>query len=141
MDDQAKSEQAQNEAALSVSVGMHLVIEMQDPAGTNERLEFDLVRHEQADFSKGLMSERAPLAQAIQGHLRGETISFVLPTGAQQTALIVNITPSNREPSPDVDRVQVLKTAKDKITKRESKQTALTAELHYGSVDPDKIEE
>jgi hypothetical protein len=88
------------------------------------------------------MSERAPLAQAILGHGRGETVQYIPPSGNEQSVTILSVEPSSRKPDqPASDRTQVLDETMDKIARRESRQIALTTELHYGSIDPDGIEE
>ncbi|MCL4396606.1 MAG: GreA/GreB family elongation factor [Chloroflexi bacterium] len=124
---------------LCVAVGTHVIIKVK--AGASERLEFDLVPDRRSDFSAGLMSDRAPLAQAILGRSSGETVQYLPPSGAEQTVTILSVEPSKRELSATSDRADVLGETMDKIARRESRQIALTTELHYGSIDPDGIEE
>jgi Transcription elongation factor, GreA/GreB, C-term len=124
-----------------VTIGMHVAITIGNKSETSERLEFDVVPDNQSDFSSGLISERAPLAQALLGHVRGETVKYVPPSGADQIVTILNVEPSQREILPITDRANSLGQLKDKIARRESRQIALTTELHYGSIDPDGIEE
>ena len=126
---------------LRVSVGMHVTVEIKE-SGMIERLEFDLVPDKQSDFSAGLMSERAPMAQAIQGRLAGETVQYLSPAAVTQTVTVLSIEVSKRElERPVSDREEVLGEVMDRIVRRESKQIALTAELHYGSIDPDGIKD
>ncbi|HEX7588721.1 MAG TPA: GreA/GreB family elongation factor [Anaerolineae bacterium] len=121
---------------------MHIAIEIKDQTGATERMVFDLVPDKQANFSSGLISERAPLAQAILGRTSGETVQYLPPSGAQQTVTILTIEQSGRASMrPDSDRVQALEQVKDRIARRESRQIALTTELHYGSIDPDGIKD
>jgi Transcription elongation factor, GreA/GreB, C-term len=126
---------------LRVIVGMHVVIAIQTEIGTSEQLEFDVVPDKQSDFSSGLMSERAPLARAIYGRESGETVRYVPPVGVEQSVTILKVEPSQRELPPTADRTNNLGELMDKIALRESRQIALTTELHYGSIDPDGIEE
>ena len=141
MPDDLKTKQLdQNESGSRVSVGMHVVISIETKTGTREQLEFDLVPDKQSDFSSGLMSERAPLAQALLGHASGETVQYVPPASSEQTVTILKVEPSRRA-LPTADREDSLGELKDKIARRESRQIALTTELHYGSIDPDGIEE
>ena len=127
---------------LCVSVGQHIVVEIKDQEGVTERLEFDLVPDKDSDFSSGLMSERAPLAQTIHGRAIGETVEYTPPSGVQQTVTILSIEPSVAERTRSVsNREQVLGEVQDRIARRESRQIALTTELHYGSIDPDGIKE
>lgn len=140
-DDLRTNDVTQDESGLRVTVGMHVAIAIQNKAGTSEHLEFDLVPDKQSDFSSGLMSERAPLARALLGHQSGETVQHLPPSGAEQTVTILKVEPSQRELPPTADRADSLGEAMDKIARRESRQIALTTELHYGSIDPDGIEE
>lgn len=140
-DNLQKPDVPQNEAGLRVSVGTHVAVEIKEN-GVIERLEFDLVPDEQSDFSAGLMSERAPLAQAIQGKLSGETVQYFSPSATEQTVTILSVEPAKRDlERPVTDRKEVLGEVMDRIARRESKQIALTAELHYGSIDPDGIKD
>ena len=142
MDNRRKNDTSADGTEPRVSVGMHVSIEIKDPEGRSERMEFDLVPDKQSDFSSGLISERAPVAQAIYGRTTGETIQYVPPSGARQTVTILRIEPSDSEPArPSTDREQSLGEVKDRIARRESRQIALTTELHYGSIDPDGIKE
>ena len=127
---------------LRVAVGMHVIVEIKNREGMTERMEFDLVPDKQSNFSSGLMSERAPLAQAILDHARGDTVEYLPPSGSKQTVTILTVTPSSSELARSAsDRVQVLEQVQDRIARRESRQIALTTELHYGSIDPDGIQE
>ena len=51
--------------ALSAQTGMHVVVELITSSGENERLEFDIVPDQLADFASGYLSESTPLAKAI----------------------------------------------------------------------------
>lgn len=131
-----------NETELRATVGMHILVEIRDREDRTERLGFDLVPDKESDFSSGLISERAPLAQAIEGHVIGETVQYLPPSGAQQTVKILSIEPSAADRArPASDHTQVLGEVQDRIARRESRQIALTTELHYGSIDPDGIKE
>jgi len=142
MDNLPEQSPSPGENELRAIVGMHIVIGIKDREGTSERLEFDLVPDKQSDFSSGFISERAPLAQAIHGRLSGETVQYLPPSGAQQTVTILSIEPSGAAAQrPVSDREQVIGQVQDRIARRESRQIALTTELHYGSIDPDAIKE
>lgn len=141
-DELKEQEDAQSTWVLRARVGMHVTVEIEDKAGASEQLEFDLVPDAASNFSAGMMSERAPLARALRDHATGETIEYTPPSGNRQTVKIVDIRPSGREADPTgSDRKDVLGKVMYGIARRESRQIALTAELHYGSIDPDGIEE
>ncbi len=142
MDDPHKTNVNPKGTDLRVTVGMRVAVEIKDREGKSERLEFDLVPDKESDFSSGLISERAPLAQAIGGLLIAETVQYHPPSGTQQTVTILSIEPSTAERAqPASDRSHVLEQVQDRIARRESRQIALTTELHYGSIDPDGIKE
>jgi hypothetical protein len=127
---------------LRASVGMHVAVEIRDQERVTERFEFNLVPDKESNFSSGLISERAPLAQAIHDRLCGETVQYLPPSGTRQTVKILSIEPSvAKQARPAIDREQVLGEVQDRIARRESRQIALTTELHYGSIDPDGIKE
>ncbi len=63
------------------------------------------------------------------------------PSYEAQTVTIVSVTSRDDAGEPAPDRDAVLDQARDKSARRESRQTALTAELHYGSIDPDGLGE
>lgn len=142
MDDLQKTDVTPEGTELRVIVGMRVAVEIKDREGRGERLEFDLVSDKESDFSAGLVSERAPLAQAILGRLIDETVQYLPPSGTQQTVTILSIEWSGAERArPASDRSHVLEEVQDQIARRESRQIALTTELHYGSIDPDGIKE
>lgn len=134
-------QQTEDRLDLAAAVGMHVVVELKGKTGAAQKLEFDIVQDKQSDFSAGLMSERAPLAQAILGHAAGEQVEFVAPSREPQTVTLLSVSPRAAAGEPVPDRDAVLDQARDKIARRESRQIALTAELHYGSIDPDGIKE
>jgi hypothetical protein len=55
---------------------MHVEIELTDQEGENERLSFDIVPEEQADFYSGLLGENTPLARAILGQRAGSQVYY-----------------------------------------------------------------
>lgn len=140
MSNKSKQIAGKHTPGLAAAVGTHVVVNIKSKSGEAAKFGFDLVQDKQSDFSAGLMSERAPLAQAILGHTAGETVDFVTPSGEAQKIKVESVASSSAsEAAPDRDAV--LDEALDKIARRESRQIALTAELHYGSIDPDGIKE
>ncbi len=140
MSNKYKQMESKHTPDLAAAVGTHVVVKIKGKSGEADKFEFDLVQDKQSDFSAGLMSERAPLAQAILGHTAGESVDFVTPSGEAQKVKIESVTASAAGGAAP-DRDAVLDEALDKIARRESRQIALTAELHYGSIDPDGIKE
>ncbi|MCL5950117.1 MAG: GreA/GreB family elongation factor [Chloroflexi bacterium] len=132
----------QEDSGHQVGIGMHVTVEIKDKTGAGERLEFDVVPDAQSDFSAGFISEQAPLARAIEGRGIGEAVQYRPPSEAEQTVVILNVEPSEaKSEQPAPDRNDVLGQVMDKIARRESRQIALTTELHYGSIDADGIKD
>ena len=55
---------------LTVRTGMHVIVDLIDASDRCERLEFDIVPDQVADFARGFLGEGTPLAQAIWGAAR-----------------------------------------------------------------------
>jgi hypothetical protein len=83
-----------------VAVGTHVEVELIDEAGVNERLEFDLVPDEQADFANGFLGESTPLAQAILGQTAGSVVAYRVGDVAKVSVLSVAL--EGRLPVEDV---------------------------------------
>ncbi len=49
---------------------------------TKEKVVYTLVDSAEADFSKGRISVRSPVAEALLGHKEGEQVAISLPAGA-----------------------------------------------------------
>jgi hypothetical protein len=71
-----KQGELENQANV-VALRTHVEIELIDSTGTSERLTFDLVPDEQADFYSGLLGESTPLAQAILGQVEGSLVPYL----------------------------------------------------------------
>jgi hypothetical protein len=65
------SEHKSHPTTPKVKLYTHVEVEMIDASGESERLSFDIVPDEQADFYSGLLGEGTPLAQAILGQVAG----------------------------------------------------------------------
>lgn len=61
---------------LKAGSGMHVEIELLSRSGDNEKMVFDIVPEPSADYARGYLSERTPLAKALVGHIEGETIQY-----------------------------------------------------------------
>ena len=48
---------------------------------TNQILEFTIVGESEADFSHGKLAATTPIAKAIMGHAKGETVEAKVPAG------------------------------------------------------------
>jgi len=83
-----------------VAIGTHVEVDLIDEAGASERLEFDLVPDNQADFVHGFLGVGTPLAQAILGQTAGCMVPYRM--GDVVKVGILMVTPEARAPSEDV---------------------------------------
>jgi hypothetical protein len=60
-----------------ITVGCQVEIEITDRSDNKERLTILIVRDKAADFSKGYMSENAPLARVLLGERAGTVIPYL----------------------------------------------------------------
>ena len=82
-------------SAIKVAVGTRVEVSLIDDQGNSERLTFDLVPAEAADFDQGRLGENTPLAQAILGQTAGCLVHY--EQGDINHIRVLNIMPS---PSP-----------------------------------------
>ena len=82
------------------ALGTHVEVELIDEAGASERLMFDLVPDQQADFANGFLGVGTPLAQAILGQTAGCVVSYRV--GDVVKVSLLAVTPEVRAPSEDV---------------------------------------
>ena len=78
-----------------VDLGKHVEIELADPEGEVERLAFDLVPDEQADFYYGLLGISTPLAKAILGQRVGSVVNY--RSGERYRVRILSVRPIDHE--------------------------------------------
>ena len=88
------------ENSLTVVLGTHVEVELSDEAGVSERLEFDVVADEQADFANGFLGVGTPLAQAILGKVAGDRVAYHL--GDIVSVRVVNVSDAVRVQEEDV---------------------------------------
>jgi hypothetical protein len=83
---------------LKTSLGMHVIIDLILQEGI-DRLEFDIVEDNQADFSHGFLGVGTPLAQAILGRAAHSIIPYKVNDGRE--VRIISVTPSQKVPPGD----------------------------------------
>jgi hypothetical protein len=94
MDNNPASPQEQ----LRASLGMHVVVDLVFKDG-GDRLEFDIVPDNQADFSHGFLGVGTPLAQAVLGRTAHSVIPYKVDDGLE--VRILSVSPSQKAPSED----------------------------------------
>jgi len=141
----AQPTNATNQVALPpaiprVKIGMRVEIELLSESGEVERLAFDLVADEQADFASGFLGAGTPLAQAILGQMVGATVPYAVADEVE--VRILSVAPSQRAPAPEVAaaREAAAQEAVSKANMEEMVRLALTVDVKWGDYDPEALE-
>jgi hypothetical protein len=124
------------ENELTVALGTHVEAELIDVDGVSERLTFDLVRDEQADFANGFLGAGTPLAQAIWGKGAGEIVAYRL--GDVVSVRLVSVTVAARVQEEDVaaKRQSVIQQAVLESERVSDMVFALAVGSKWGDYDP-----
>jgi len=128
-------EQAGN-TLIQVGLGTHVEVELLDESSGSERMAFDVVPDNQADFAHGFLGVGTPLAQAILGQVTGNTVPYRV--GDMVEARILNVTPSVRTPSTDMEakRQAVIQQAVAQSEQISDMAFALAVGSKWGDYDP-----
>ena len=120
-----------------VALNTHIEIEFISLSGTNERLEFDIVPDQQADFYSGLLGESTPLAQAILGRPEGSVAPYHVADISQ--VRIVSVKPIAGDASPEAAerRKKAAKDALQQVERTNALIFATTYEGKWGGYDAD----
>jgi hypothetical protein len=119
-----------------VAIGTHVEVDLIDEAGASERLVFDLVPDNQADFAHGFMGVGTPLAQAILGQTAGCVAPYQV--GDVVKVGILAVTPEARAPSEDVaaKRQAVIRQVVAESDRISDMVFALAVGSKWGNYDP-----
>ncbi|HEX9029919.1 MAG TPA: hypothetical protein VF823_12145 [Anaerolineales bacterium] len=80
---------------VKAGLGRHIVLDLDTSEGV-ERLEFDVVPDEYADFSLGFLGAGTPLARAIEGLASGQQVPYRLGNG--RSVRIISVATSRVPP-------------------------------------------
>jgi hypothetical protein len=126
---------------LKVKLFTHVEVEMIDASGESERLTFDIVPDEQADFYSGLLGEGTPLAQAILGQVAGDQVRYQ----AGETCLVRVLAVSPIEKTEAGEAAARRKAAAAEALKQAERTNAMifatTVEGKWGEYDADGMME
>lgn len=124
------------ENLVTIALGTHVEVELIDEVGASERLAFDLVPDEQADFANGFLGVGTPLAQAILDKIAGEVIAYRL--GDVVSVRVVKVTPEVRLQEEDVaaKRQAVIQQAVAESERISDMVFALAVGSKWGDYDP-----
>jgi hypothetical protein len=125
---------------LPVALSTHVDIELIDVSGESERLAFDLVLDDQADFYAGFLGESTPLAQAILGRSAGEYVAYHQAGETSQVRLL-SVSASTRQPSPDraARRQEVIRAAVAQSELKNFLAVATAVDNKWGDYDPEAL--
>lgn len=96
----------QTGADLPVGVGVQVEIECLDEHGASERMVFQIVRENFADFDRGLLSANAPLAKALLGKRAGREVDYKM--GDICKVCILAVAPGTAAPTDAAQRRQAV---------------------------------
>ena len=121
---------------LQVGLGTHVEVELLDESGGSERLAFDIVPDNQADFAHGFLGVGTPLAQAILGQVTGNAVPYRV--GDIVEARILSVMSGVRTPSADVEakRQAVIQQAVAQSEQISDMAFALAVGSKWGDYDP-----
>jgi len=124
---------------ITVQPGTHVVIELLADSGETQRLEFDLVPDQAADFSRGYLGLSTPLANAILDQPAGVTVPY---RQADILAVrILNVTESTSLPLQDLaqQRQEAARKAIQQVQRTDAMIFASSFSGKWGDYDPDGI--
>jgi hypothetical protein len=131
---------AADECSPPAAVGCHVQVEMVSQNGACERLAFDIVPEDKADFSAGFLSTGTPMAKAILGRRAGSVIPYRV--GDLREVRILGVAPAMRDPDDEsADREAILQKAISQSELAEAARFSLTVDLKWGGTDPQGIED
>jgi hypothetical protein len=123
-----------------VAVGSHVEVELLGGADTCERLAFDVVPENRADFASGFLGASTPMASAILGRRAGSTVPYRV--GDLREVRILSVSAAQRYPQGEtVDHEAILQKAISKSQQAEAARFSLTVDLKWGDTDPSSIED
>ena len=124
---------------ITVQPGTHVVVELLAASDESQRLEFDIVPDEAADFSRGYLGSTTPLAQAILDKLAGVTVPY---RQADILAVrILSVTISTSLPIQDLaqQRQEAARKALQQVQRTDAMIFASSFSGKWGDYDPDGI--
>ena len=123
-----------------VHPGCSVTVKLFSRSGDYERLEFDIVPDEHADYQAGFLGVGTPLAQAMLGEKVGITVPYF--TDELMAVEILSVHESTRISDPDaaVKRDAAVKNAKDQIEFTNAVLFAASVNTKWGVYDADGLD-
>jgi hypothetical protein len=122
-------------------VGTHVEVDLVDEQGGTERMAFDLVAENAADFDRGLLGINTPLAKAIRGKPAGGSVPYVM--GDIRSVRILHVRPSEVDAAPDAEarRQATLDEARRKAERTNADMFASSFSGKWGDYNTDEMTE
>jgi len=123
-----------------VHVGTRVDVELIDELGAGERMTFDIVSDQVADFSAGFLAAGTPLAKAILGQPAGAGVPYRVADVVE--VRILRVTASTRTPDAAAaeSRRAAVQEAVSRSNLEDAVRLALTVDVKWGDYDPEGIE-
>lgn len=123
-----------------VALGAQVEIELVAHDGESERLIFDIVPEEAADFDAGFLAVTTPLARAIVGRAAGADVPYRMGDVVRVRILAVSRSQRRAEASAAAERDAATRDAVQRAKTEETIQLALTFSSKWGDYDPEPLE-
>jgi hypothetical protein len=122
-----------------ITVGSQVELELVDRSGGRERIKVTIVQDSEADFTKGFLSEKTPLAKSLLGERAGSVIPYLMDDIFSVEILAVS-KPDNQPAmkAQDVRQAKMAKTIRE-IEDKNAMVFASSFSGKWGDYDPDSI--
>jgi len=122
-----------------VALGTRIEVEMVSELGDSERLTFDIVPDNAADFTAGFLGAGTPLAQAIMGRPAGSVVPYRVGDLVEVRILAVALSARRAAGDAAEARQALTQEAVERAKLDEMVQLALTVNVKWGDYDPEGI--
>lgn len=124
-----------------VGLDCHVEVELIDEYDNPERMEFDLVADQAADFAQGRIGVNTPLGKAIRGKAVGNIVKYV--QGDIRQLRILNVTALQSKATDDADarRQAVLDEARRKAERTNTEMFASSYDGKWGDYTTDGMKD
>jgi hypothetical protein len=123
-----------------VALGTHVEVELSTVEGDAERLAFDIVPDEAADFTAGFLGASTPLARAIMGRPTGTVVPYVAGDIVRATILSVRLSERAADTDAAAARDAATREAVERAKTEDTIRLALTFSSKWGDYDPTPLE-
>jgi hypothetical protein len=123
-----------------VALGSRVEVELISGDGEGERLAFDIVAEQAADFEAGFLAVTAPLARAIVGRPPGAEVAYRMGDIVRVRILSVERSRRRAEEDAAAAREATTREAVERAKADETIQLALTFSSKWGDYDPSHLD-